>query len=608
MATINTVSGIHTPNEGRVIWNDNFTAVNTEVEGLSTTIGAVGGSIVGTTEVQVLENKTISSSYRGGNNTISVSRRDLESTAFFLVTSDSGSVSNMDVSAASQYSLQLLGDNGIDTYVTSNVLYIRNSATCILNETSQKLGVGVASVTGGNVAEFGGNVLVSGLFGAGSHTAAASAEVHLKSSSPELRIETTSSQGSLSYYGDGDTFVWTADFTAGTEYLDLRYNGTQIAYFDRSNALTLTQDITFSKVAGAHTIVGDLDVQGTLTAGGLVATATDVIINNGPVTISGGWSFIADGAIEHDKLVTTSGGYIMGGAVTTGIPTFFPVTYGTGASEGDISVSTAYGDMRFYFVAGTMKLDYFEQYDVNTIIGGTSEAAPYGLRAYTCDSGGDITFTRNGTALTFDIDSGVITNTHINASAAIDMDKTAFAVNISGIVMNGNTLELAGPKDDILFRDIPVGTIISYAGDASVLSGSVEDEVIPGWLHCNGWQCSLIDYPALYNALGSAWGGAGYLPDLRGAFLRGVDVNRGLDPDYASRTGGGSSVKVGSGQTDELKAHQHELANNWAANIETGGSFIGGFKNGAAGYPDTQDTGGNETRPVNYAVIYLIKY
>ena len=46
MATIATVSGIHTPNEGRTIWNTNFSNLNSEVIGHTNTLSAVGGSIV----------------------------------------------------------------------------------------------------------------------------------------------------------------------------------------------------------------------------------------------------------------------------------------------------------------------------------------------------------------------------------------------------------------------------------------------------------------------------------------------------------------------------------------------------------------------------------
>lgn len=601
MATIITVSGINTPNEGRVIWNNNFVAINTELEQISTTIGAVGGDIVGTTETQILENKTLSSSFRGGNNTLMISRRDLESTAFMLVTSDSGSVANMDVSAASQYSLQILGSDSITTSVVSNVLYIQNKEVCIMNETNQVLGVKVASVTGGNVAEFGGNVIIDNYLAVGAgHSTAANAEVHLKDVSPELRIETTGTEGYLSFRDGTSNFTWTADLNS--ELLELRFDGTRIVNF-RDDTTTLDTDITLAKIGGAHLIVGDLDVQGTLTAGGLVATATDVVIPYGPVTISGGTSYIADGAIEHDKLVTISGGYIlMGNASNVATST---------AITGDVTFSstgvTTIGSDRvtLAMLKGSTLLD-------NKILATNGST----VMAAGNSASSDLTFVRSGTDLLFTIKSDIIDNANIYSNAAIDMSKTAFAVNISGIVMNGNTLELApSVKSDILYRDVPVGTIISYAGDAAVLAGSVEDEVIPGWLHCNGWTCSLVTYPDLYTTLGSAWGGAGKLPDLRGAFLRGVDINRGLDPDYASRTGGGTSVKVGSSQADEFEAHTHTFTDNYYPLDSHNAAGTGGdpavrpVTSTLYGAADTTSSeGGSETRPVNYAVIYLIKY
>lgn len=587
MATINTVSGIHTPNEGRIIWNDNFTAVNTEVEGLSTTIGSVSGSLVGTTSVQVLENKTISSSYRGGNNTVTVSRRDLESTAFILVTSDSGSVSDMDVSAASQYSLQILGSNGIDTYVTSNVFYVRNSATCILNEASQVLGVGVASVTGGTVAEFGGNVLVNNYLGAGDgHTAAPSAELHLKSSSPELRIETTtvSGQSSTAYYGDGDNFTWSADFTPGTEYLRLRFNGASLATFYGTGGLTLTQDVTFSKVGGAHTFVGDVDIQGTLTAGGLVATATDVIINNGPVTISGGWTYIADGAINHDKLSPLPSGYLIVGGPGA-IPTAVDV-------QGVVTMSE-YGV--FTFQDNVVDFSHMVQPNDNTIIGGTGSGSD--MQALS-NGGGDVSFARSSGTLIFTIGSNVIDNANINSAAAIDMSKTAFAVSISGIEMNGNTLELASTvKPDILFRYVPAGTIISYAGDLGSLSSTNLVEPVPGWFYCNGATYSTSTYGDLYNALGSSrWGGAGKLPDLMGMFLRGLDPSGAIDPDLGR--------VVGDIQLDAFKAHTHTYGNS----SEWGSGNYNSLDARNAGSYTTGSTGGDETRPINVTIYWLIKY
>lgn len=76
----------------------------------------------------------------GGSNSVSVSRRNLESSALFTVTTNSGIVGNIDVSQATEYSLQVLGGNGLTTSVAANIVYVKASANCILNETSQVLG------------------------------------------------------------------------------------------------------------------------------------------------------------------------------------------------------------------------------------------------------------------------------------------------------------------------------------------------------------------------------------------------------------------------------------------------------------------------------------
>jgi len=599
MATILTVSGTHTPNEGRVIWNNNFTNLNGEVVGLSSLISAVTGDIVGTTATQTLQNKTISSLNRGGNNSIIISRKDLENTSFLLVTSDSGSVSDINVTAASPYSLKIFGSDSITTYVSSNTLYIKNKEICILNEPAQVLGVKVASVLGGNVAQFGGNVIINNFLAVGAgHTAAANAEIHIKDATPELRIETTGTEAYLNLTDSVSNFKFTADLNSET--LSLTHDNNSIVSF-RDDNTTITSNVIFSKVGGTHTIYGNINVLGVLTASGLVATATDVVINNGPVTISGGQSYIKDNSIDHQKLKNLTSGYLLIGN-SSNIPTATPLT---GAISLTNTGVTSIND-------GAITLPKLSAQTLNTFLMGNDT----GVVAKSLNSNSDVILSSDSNTFTLSLKSGVIIDADISPSAAINMSKTAFTVNISGLRMNGNSLELDSTvKPDIFFRSVPVGTIIPYAGNKPVLSGSVEDEVIPGWLHCNGWLVNNSKYPELYSTLGTAWGSAGKLPDLRGAFLRGVDVDRGLDPDYATRTGGGTSVKVGSFQDDALQAHTHsfidnyyQLADQWA---QGGGglSTVRPVNSTLNGVSDTTDsTGGLETRPVNYAVIYLIKY
>jgi len=146
-----------------------------------------------------------------------------------------------------------------------------------------------------------------------------------------------------------------------------------------------------------------------------------------------------------------------------------------------------------------------------------------------------------------------------------------------------------------LTRAIEAAGITPVKGDfdqlrraITLLSGSGEigegkiwfSETLPAsgdWLECNGSALLILDYPALYAALGSAWGTApaGYfrLPDLRGVVPRGWDHGRGKDPDAAQRVGGDH---VGSSQDDAVRKHNHPM----------GG--VVGTAGGGTGVPDAQ--------------------
>ena len=158
----------------------------------------------------------------------------------------------------------------------------------------------------------------------------------------------------------------------------------------------------------------------------------------------------------------------------------------------------------------------------------------------------------------------------------------------------------AGPQGESGSSSLPVGTIISYAGNS----------IPTGWLVCDGSEKSRSTYSTLFNSLGVSWGqGDGAttfnLPDLRGRFLRGVDDSAGNDPDSSSRTalkpGGNSGNNVGSYQNDEFKSHKHD--------ISAGGSFgnTGLRINGLGEANQTNWTGGSETRPKNANVYFIIK-
>ena len=158
-------------------------------------------------------------------------------------------------------------------------------------------------------------------------------------------------------------------------------------------------------------------------------------------------------------------------------------------------------------------------------------------------------------------------------------------------------------REDWLRSVVPSGTVIAFAG-----------AVAPsGWLLCNGSAISRTTYSALFTAIGSAHGsGDGsttfHLPDYRGRFLRGVDGTAGNDPDKLTRTaanaGGNSGNAVGSVQADENKSHTHGIASGTSTNTTSFTSVDGAGQNVSI---LSGASGGNESRPKNANVNYIIK-
>ena len=150
----------------------------------------------------------------------------------------------------------------------------------------------------------------------------------------------------------------------------------------------------------------------------------------------------------------------------------------------------------------------------------------------------------------------------------------------------------------------PIGEVIMYAGSTAPY----------GYLVCNGAAVSRSTYATLFALCGTSFGqGNGTttfnLPDLRGRFVRMTDGGSGLDPDRASRTamntGGATGNNIGSVQADAFEAHVHSIIPN------TGVGAVDSSEenaNGGAGTAyNTESTGGNETRPVNAYLNFIIK-
>lgn len=145
-----------------------------------------------------------------------------------------------------------------------------------------------------------------------------------------------------------------------------------------------------------------------------------------------------------------------------------------------------------------------------------------------------------------------------------------------------------------------------------------------GWLICNGQAVSRTTYATLFNRIGTTYGSGNgsttfNVPELRGEFIRGLDLSRGVDSGRA----------LGSAQSDANKAHTHTGTTNTtgahshtytAASVSVGANIQSGSGYGNNGFlADTSSSGdhshtvtinssgGTEARPRNIAMVPCIK-
>ena len=160
-------------------------------------------------------------------------------------------------------------------------------------------------------------------------------------------------------------------------------------------------------------------------------------------------------------------------------------------------------------------------------------------------------------------------------------------------------------KNTVIGTKNPVGTVIYHAGT----------RVPEGYLMCDGSAISREVYANLFEVIGTIYGaGEGNvtfnLPDLRGEFIRGLDMERGID----------EGRELGSFQNDAIRNIKGSMVFN--ADIDGQGAFSRAvFTN-----PGSRPSGGfhsigsmefdasrvvptaNENRPRNVALLVCIKY
>lgn len=147
-----------------------------------------------------------------------------------------------------------------------------------------------------------------------------------------------------------------------------------------------------------------------------------------------------------------------------------------------------------------------------------------------------------------------------------------------------------------------------------------------GWVAADGSAVSrTVSYSGLYAAIGTTWGsGDGSttfnLPDFRGMFLRGTGTNG------TGSSSGAAGPAVGTYAADTYLNHNHTATDSGHTHsysvpsgtsqalggsgsnyyITTAGTTTGtGFANITVA---TSTTGGTETKPKNYGILYCIRY
>lgn len=165
---------------------------------------------------------------------------------------------------------------------------------------------------------------------------------------------------------------------------------------------------------------------------------------------------------------------------------------------------------------------------------------------------------------------------------------------------------LTTKKESITDKDNPIGSILPFAGDST--------KIPQGWQLCDGKFLKTTGYESLFNIIGYKWGknenNDFKLPNLQGQFLRGVDYSKQVDPDVEKRRNSLDEIgEVGSYQNDEIIKHfkdSHSHTDSGGTVDDCGGCSNKGTYIRFSNKP-TNEIGGNETRPKNAYVNFIIR-
>lgn len=148
---------------------------------------------------------------------------------------------------------------------------------------------------------------------------------------------------------------------------------------------------------------------------------------------------------------------------------------------------------------------------------------------------------------------------------------------------------------ELQVEDYVNGSYCMPSGSASSNSGSSPLGMI------TMYKGHMNVFPLITN--GETWAlcdGDNGTPDLRGQFIRGWS-------DADDQEHDGSSPRIYDYQADDLKEHRHEITRDREGSTGTGATIA--VSEGQRSLYDafTENTGGKETRPKNYALAFIMK-
>lgn len=183
---------------------------------------------------------------------------------------------------------------------------------------------------------------------------------------------------------------------------------------------------------------------------------------------------------------------------------------------------------------------------------------------------------------------------------------SAISAIVIALITTFGTIAVSAPKvnevkedlqniDNIqLIKNLPIGTILASMLKSTEFAKAVGDpnRTKNNWVLADGQKDITT---SRYGQLS----GKTTPPDLRGMFLRGMNVNGGQDPQQGR--------EVGSLQMDAFKSHTHNYPTAGQTSRNWRGSQSSDYHL-AYNSPGTVDpNGGLETRPKNVAVYFYIK-